>query len=168
MTTRKTVYVGESLGERMAAIGDTVNWSRVAAEAFEKKLAEIAMERKGRTMEDVVQRLRASKLESESQEERRARAAGQEWAKHHAEWPELERVAEMVSDGGWGWGIPNHSWSELSLSNINPDLDEEDAREKYPRFWKENAGTENPSDEFVFAFFEGAAEIYDQVQGEVR
>ena len=48
--------------ERMNAAGKGTNWSAVACRAFEARLAEIAAAKKKKDIEDVVQRLRGSRL----------------------------------------------------------------------------------------------------------
>ena len=64
---RTTITVPADLKARMEAIEEPVNWSALACQAFEHKLAEMIKQGGPKNMTDVVARLRASKdrLESE-------------------------------------------------------------------------------------------------------
>ena len=66
--------------------------------AFESKLAEIAARQEGATMEDVVERLRASKQKSDEERQQVGYARGRTWARKEAEAEELElaRVVELL------------------------------------------------------------------------
>src|SRR5262249_23608495 len=78
---RTTISLPPDLKSRMDAVKESVNWSGVAAAAFEAKLKELAARKEPENMEDVVKRLRAA-AELEANEEYQAGfEAGQAWAK---------------------------------------------------------------------------------------
>ena len=60
-TARTTISIPRALKSRMDEVTENVNWSAVAARSFEDKLAEIISRKEIREMEEVVERLRASK-----------------------------------------------------------------------------------------------------------
>src|SRR4051812_13093986 len=60
-TIRTNISVPQELKARMEAVAEPVNWSSVACEAFESKLAEITARRGARDMREAIERLRASR-----------------------------------------------------------------------------------------------------------
>lgn len=163
---RQNIYVNDDLKERMDAVREPVNWSEVAADAFEKKLGEIAQRKKRKTMTDVVQRLRASKLEHESEEEKLGRKAGEEWARDHAAWAELQRSAQMVDDQSWREGVGDaFGLSGNLISHVCPDLHGD--RGAQEDFWEAWGEERYPPNEFVWSFFEAAAEVFEKVRKQV-
>src|ERR1035441_5723797 len=95
---RTTISISDDLKKRMDRIKEPVNWSAVAAQAFELKLGEIAHHRKEKTMEHVIERLRASKIQSGSNAEKQGREVGIGWAKEAAEFNELRRLSKLDRD----------------------------------------------------------------------
>lgn len=91
-TTRTTISVPSDLKKRMDKVKEPVNWSAVACLAFESKLGEIAARKEKKAMEDVIQRLRASKQKSDSELHIRGREAGIDWAKNNASFSELSKL----------------------------------------------------------------------------
>jgi hypothetical protein len=93
----------------MLAVTEDVSWSAVACRAFEAKLAEIAARKEQRTMDDVIQRLRASQQKDEDEAYRDGHELGREWVTMTGDWAaevgelkELAKVAErMRSRGEW-------------------------------------------------------------------
>src|SRR5262245_57540294 len=102
---RTTISVPLDLKKRMDAAGAGVNWSAVACRAFEVELAEIAARKKEKTMDDVIQRLRASKLRGASEAHKEGDAAGRKWARDHAEADELQNLENLLDllDGESGF-----------------------------------------------------------------
>lgn len=184
---RLNLSIPDDLRARMSAVPaeDHEPWSRVASRAFEKELAEIASRRKDHDMDSTLQRLRASKLETESKDEKNARAGGPTWAKEDADWGELERAERFIRETDEATWI---DWAraadfndqgpvahQVFLLAINPEhfdrtngdgtgqLDYQAAEE----FWRPYTPHFPPSDEFVRAFAEGAAEVYDWASREL-
>ena len=94
---RVTISVPDELRRQMGKHPE-VNWSAVAAQAFILKLGEIAKLKERKTMSDVVARMKASKLEEGSELFKQGQGAGEEWAKNHAEYGELKRLAGFKDD----------------------------------------------------------------------
>jgi hypothetical protein len=94
---RTTVTIPPDLKKRMDAVKEDVNWSAVASHAFEEKLIEIASRKGKQDMNDVIQRLRASKGRCEDKHFKEGETAGRKWAKERAEVDELERL------DAWDW-----------------------------------------------------------------
>jgi hypothetical protein len=95
------LYLPDDLRDRMdtAAKASDVNWSSVAATAFELHLAEIAARKKRTTMKDTVQRLRASRLKTEKRQTNDANKAGMKWTAEEAEWAQLQSLEALF--GTW-------------------------------------------------------------------
>jgi hypothetical protein len=170
---RTTITVPADLKRRMDAAGQDVNWSAVAARAFEAKLAEIAGKKVSKMMNDVIQRLRASKQRAEDSRYRDGEAAGRQWAKNKAEATELkklERFRESLSHQ-WDeyftevWGANDFSPGEWLGMHITADdegaVECADAEE----FWRSVLG-DRSYQEPVFAkgFAEGALTIWQEVK----
>jgi hypothetical protein len=165
------ISIPDDLRKRMDKANKTedVNWSQVAAGAFEMKLAEIASRKVERTMDDVVQRLKASKLESSSKDEKEGKEAGFEWAKKHAEWPELVRLNKLWGDGNFDaiFNASNDSTS-FFLETADPERMAECGGRDESDWTEEVFGVAGSiSDEYVYAFWNGAVQIYNEVQDKV-
>ncbi len=172
---RTTITVPPDLKARMEAVEEPVNWSAIACRAFEQRLAEITKRRGARDMQEVINRLRASKQKPEDERYNEGREAGQEWARNQAEAAELIRLEKLREHSGasdWeaffttgereAYGVPQHF-----VFQVFPEWD--GSREASRDFWETQAGDDNgyPDDAFVRGFAEGALEIWDQVKGEL-
>jgi hypothetical protein len=98
----------------MDAVKEPVNWSAVACRAFEDKLAEISIKKEEKGIDDIIQRLRASKpdlIYQQGQED------GRRWASQQAEYEDLLRLEQLHARkraaGDWekffhrDYGLPN-------------------------------------------------------------
>lgn len=123
-------------------------------------------------MEDVVQRLRASKMASDSDTRKAGREAGREWAANEAAAEELQRLQAcfdreqhhdrvfIVPDGNAFCG------AECLVFVIRPELgnDRQDAAD----FWESALGDQDtPTDEFVQGFAEGALQLWAEVEAQL-
>src|SRR3954447_17485852 len=97
---RTSISVPPDLKARMDAVAEPVNWSAVACRAFESELAEIVKRKGVRDMKDVIQRLRASKRQSDDGLYHRRNDAGVERAKDKAEALHLERLVAFKASMG--------------------------------------------------------------------
>src|SRR5947208_13665450 len=93
---RINVSVPDSLKERMSAL-DKVNWSEVAQSAFEREISKHNVEVSN--MEQVIERLRASKTEYETSEHDRGRKDGHAWACRRATYAELNAISNLELGG---------------------------------------------------------------------
>jgi hypothetical protein len=162
---RVNISVPDDLKKRMDKMDKTedVNWSQVATAAFEAKLAEIASRKAERNMDDIVQRLRASKKASMPKDE--AFELGQEWAKHRAEWSQLEKLASTLDstefeakfqDKEWGYAV-------YFLITLDPGL----RGSGFLRMAEEIFGKDQVSPEFTRSFWSGAVAVYNEVKDQV-
>ena len=88
---RRMVSLPAELNRRMAQT-DGVNWSAIAVRAWEQEFGRLAEQKKEKDVTDIVDRLRASKRQSESEFYKDGFECGQQWAKGTAEAVELERI----------------------------------------------------------------------------
>ncbi len=170
---RVTMSVSDGLKKRMSKAKRHVNWSEIAQAAFERKLGELAQQKEIKKMSDVIERLRASKLESDSETEKQGRNDGREWAKRTATAVDLERLANahrVISDQDWhrmftgatsAWS-PGENLYRLLLS----DADEEFNRDDAQGFWEfaANNGKQLSGDAYyVMNFADGAVAVWNEV-----
>lgn len=158
------VYVSEDLRRRMDKAKD-VNWSRAASQAFEAELAEIAARKVRKNMDDIVTRLRVSKQECETQDEKRGRDAGERWARNMAEWDELERVVDFADKMSPYEENPNvrQLYSVITDESDPENWDRDSFVELCELWWH----SQNPTGEFLWGFCNGATTVYNAVVNEV-
>src|SRR4051812_46380765 len=99
---RINVSISDDLKRRMDEVddgGERVNWSALASQAFEAKLAEIITKRGAKNMRDVIARMRALKNTGGrgDGDQSRGREAGTNWAKNTADPSQLERLDELIN-----------------------------------------------------------------------
>ena len=149
---RISVYVSDAMKERMDAVGDRINWSEAAQAAFKHQIAMATMP-KDANMEQVIERLRASKAAFVSSQADEGRKNGREWARLRASYEDLQNIAKL-------------EFSDLTSSNYAHQFDcalgPEPSRWE-ESFWFEPDGGSIPSDEYVEAFAEGAKDVWEEV-----
>jgi hypothetical protein len=151
---RINVSVPDSLRERMSALDHQVNWSEVAQTAFEREIIKHNFEVEN--MEDVIERLRASKTDFAEKELADGRAHGRNWAQQHASFEDLRAVANLDL---------THETNHAALVDKtlgNTDLNRDDS------FWQD--GDEFwtlPSNEYVEGFVAGAEDIWNKVADKI-
>jgi hypothetical protein len=173
MVYRMTISIADELKEAMdkADLETHTNWSSLAAAAFQKRLGELAEMKQVKDMRDVIQRLKASKIESEEVEYKEGYELGQWWAKNTADYSPLRRLARMSEkqdfDGYFSEsGSSAYSRAELLAMNlIGGEADRHDAEE----FWELAVGDEfkeriHEDLELLRGFCEGAITIYEEVE----
>jgi hypothetical protein len=146
---RINVSVRDDLKERMSALDHKVNWSEVAQSAFEREVS--ARTVSGDDMEQVIERLRASKASFEERERTAGVEFGQRFAKRSASYEHLRAIAELRLVG-----IPPRAGDvdrALGLKVLDP-------RES---FWREGGELKVPSDEYVKGFVDGASDVWAEV-----
>jgi hypothetical protein len=173
---RTTISVPLDLKKRMDKVKEDVNWSALACQAFEGKLAEIAAKKETKTMEDVIQRLRGSLRQHESETYKEGYEFGQEWAQKTAEAGELKRLERAIDQHQRNWeetfevfegqsgGVPARGWVYSLIWPADTEFDKEDD------FWGAAIGDDlSPVDEpqFVRGFAEGAVDIWRQLKSRV-
>jgi hypothetical protein len=169
---RTSVSISDDLRRRMDAVAsEGVNWSAVAVQAFESKLAEIVKQRGARDMKEVVARLRASRTKTSDKLKAAGRAAGAKWAKNTAEAVDLERLATMVEDADWNRIIeadPNDAYGpgEHFVFALRPD-DHGDRQAAAHFFCGLAHDTEVNDPYFIEGFVDGALEVWEAVQADL-
>src|SRR5262245_34494938 len=162
---RRTISIPEDLDKRMdkATQTEDVNWPHVAASAFELKLAEIAAKKKEQTMDDVVQRLRASRMESADKDYKAGYDAGVDWAKRSAEWRDLEKLAKVYAKHDFEDLINDEEHGGLRFLILTDDPAGANAE-----YWQDQfGGEENPPVPEVLGFWEGALQVYKEVKDKI-
>jgi hypothetical protein len=175
---RTTISVPDELKARMEQASST-NWSAVACRAFEQTLGDIAAQKREKTMQDVIERLRATKLAHEDEMTKAGREAGRIWAREVATYDELRRAAEYT-DFGVGEPIGPYSHQDLLAFHIL-GIEEDDDRNmkafgRVPpseEFWDRVAAEADVSEkqllneDFTVGFLEGASGVWDEVANKI-
>lgn len=172
-STRTTISVPRDLKRRMDKVTEDVNWSAIACQAFEQKLGEIASKKEKKEMNDVIQRLRASKIESDNQCYASGYAEGQDWAANIAaadELHRLKRLKEQCSGNDWHTIFSaTGQWDPSFLSNaIAPDT--KDTKFAFDEFWEMCLGDNSEriwEPEFAKGFADGAIDVWSKVKDQL-
>jgi hypothetical protein len=175
---RTTISIPLDLKRRMDEV-EGVNWSAVATRAFEEKLAEIATKKERKSMTDVVQRLRASKVRAQGKVYQEGYTAGRRWASEIAAAAELERMAEKRDElykagpNEWdrwfksdapGYDLLQAIAEKRIKDNAGPFM------QHYELFWGQIIGIDDRTrglPDYVRGFAEGALEVWDAVRDEL-
>ena len=167
---RINLSIPDELKSKMDLQGGTANWSNVAQTAFEKELLMIEANQQVENMDDVVSRLRASKMVSIEDVLPDAKEKGRNWAKQGAEYVQLKALGEAHWEGmeGGYW----RTAGAVAISNHeNESLDDVDTHQSND-FWEEwiDMTWRNDSDvadAAAGAFVEGAVEIWEEIKDQV-
>jgi hypothetical protein len=175
---RTTISISEDLKRRMAAVKDRVNWSKVACEAFERKLAEIIARKGTKDMRDVIARLRASKAKGEGQDFEEGHKDGRRWAMARAEAAELKNLQRFHDDlaarpyDRSAFFDPRerssaYSVAELLVFHMNPAVNGD--RHTARSFWETLAGDayETLSGGYYEGFVAGALKVWAEVEDQI-
>lgn len=175
---RMNISLPKGLKRRMDRVRDNVNWSAIAATAFEREVRRLEStdKVKEKLMMEVAQRLRSSLQDDEVVAAGYGFEAGLQWAMHHASHPQLARIEEIAEssmhDGEW-IGVPNAPWSRgdlvaMSILGIQPDSDSvrDELQDFYEGGYDDIAEMLHASDEAqVKGFVEGALDVFYEAQG---
>jgi hypothetical protein len=151
-----SIYVPDALKAAMDRLGDDdrANWSAAAQEAFERLLERLSRPREVR-MDQVVERLRASKEQFQRDQMRAGRERGEDWAMHEASFEALRALAGVDPKADRN-GVPLRSMVDKQLGIT---IEAESLFFNPPAPW--------PSDEYVAAFVEGAKSVWLQVADKI-
>lgn len=164
MTARMNISLPDELKARMDALKEPVNWSGVAAKAYQEKLEELDPTPREVTMAEAVERLRASRAAYVSEPAFEIAAdrygegliAGMTWAREAAEWPalmQLERLAGSTAPSQWE---QDDDLAEAAQNAIAPA--------DRATFWQERADEPAPPTRYIHGFTDGALTILDEVK----
>ncbi len=169
---RTTISISDGLKKRMDKVKESVNWSAVAANAFELKLGEIARKRQEKTMVNVVERLRASKIQRGNAMMKEGHEAGVDWAEGGAEFDELERVAACNPNELFA-GLDEPGAYAYNLAQVIGGLGRDADHQEIWDVWQMTGvviDKDDPrlnSEDFLRGFIEGADEVYRQVADKI-
>jgi hypothetical protein len=176
---RTTITIPQSLKTRMDAVQGPVNWSALAARAFEAKLREVEMrDKKALSKEEIVKRLQASQTEDAQRDHEAGKEAGKEWAGRQATAKQLKRAAQWVRSFDdtpidW-WDVDSPNWTapfgptDRFVFAVLPDR--KDDRDAPAEFWKRALGDEADriaDGDFFHGFVDGAVELWQEVHDEL-
>jgi len=160
-SVKLTLSIPKALRERMGKFDESVNWSEMARELFERRVAMLE-QTKTKLSAETLARLKASEEREADEDLRTGRDAGRGWAEKEAEMSELRALARYSEESGAG--ITDDPGDEFfSIVDPQGDLDRNERRE----FWQLVYGADAPSAEFVQAFVNGALEVlelYDEAK----
>ena len=158
MTARMNISLPDELKIRMDAVAEPVNWSGVAAHAYERHLDDLKTAHQEKSMAEVVERLRASRGAMAQDHDRYGEGLidGMRWARESAEWMSLERLDGVCGDATASeWELRDDllGRSQAALSETEPEV-----------FWVTHAGEKNPPPRFVHGFCDGALTVFEEVK----
>jgi hypothetical protein len=172
---RTTISIPDDLKDRMDRVKEDVNWSGIAADAFESKLNDIARKRTEKSMETVIARLRASKIEAGLDLYTLGHKDGIKWASEVAEYAELRRlerfdVVDMVER--FHKRTDSVTWAELVAFSVMAN-DRRRSHTEARGFWANIVDPKHmderlKSPEFLRGFVHGAVEVYEQVKAAIE
>jgi hypothetical protein len=155
---RVSIYVPDDMKSEMDALEEKANWSNVAQQAFGLEINRLKLPEEG-VMNQVIERLRASKRKDEIGDKEEGLEAGRKWASKQASFKELKKVGDMddpdyIEGELWKWfdeemGIDSRRDPELSFSHDG------------------KGGLEPNSDEYVEGFIEGAQQIWNEIADKI-
>jgi hypothetical protein len=176
---RVNVTVPRDIRDRMKAAGDAVNWSAVAAEAFRRALLDLESRKGVRTMDEVVERLRASRAKARSEKYQQGLAAGERWAREDAEADELQaldrwqpsdsrncvcNLADAVEEAA---DADDPAVGFMLWQAMHPNDEADWGQAKY--FWEDAIADEQLIEDpgFALGFVEGALAVWGKVKNEL-
>lgn len=160
---KKSIYVSDELATRLAEFEDE-NWSKIAVLCFEQRLAELMKKRNEGDMQAAIQRLRASKMQTQSETHKEGFDAGFSWAKNSAAYDELDRLISYEHVAELFEGGPSRAFSAGEhLASIIAGEEDTDRRTA-DDFWTNlEANGKQYDDSFVEGFIEGASDFHSKV-----
>ena len=165
------ITVPDELQHQMDAL-KAMDWSTVACKAFAEVVAQQTATDKVNDTNDVIERLKASKHQHQSESEKTGLTAGQTWATKHADAAQLQRLSKAkdpMNDWCFGMGSSAYSSGERLFFLIEPQRDGDRARasEFWKGIWSDGSNGIMGDDAFVHAFAKGAMAVWDEVKGKI-
>ena len=173
-TIRTSISIRRDLKRRMDKVKEPVNWSALAAEAFERKLTEIQIKQENPEMSKVIERLRASQREAESELYQEGWSAGEDWAEKSAEAIELKRLEAWLSNRDFDpyryENSETYAWSAADCLFFQLHPGDDNDRQSAGFFWecilRDDAESQSNlhEPEFLRGFVEGALDVWDKAK----
>jgi hypothetical protein len=166
LSPRMGITVPAELRQEMEEVGDGVNWSQVATEAFRAKVLSIKSQTGGTEMDEVIKRMMAADALDTNQDKADGFAAGKEWVTRkdwHATPKQLRRLEAAVMDRDYFSGEPDaFGWAGALYDTIN-GVSHSD-RSEFEEFWEVILGEDEAKrmydDAFAEGFVDGAMEAW--------
>jgi len=159
------VYVPDALAARMKKAKGDINWSEVAQRAFEQKLGELAATKTNPTMDDVIDRLRASKGSADATASAEGKADGIRYARMKAQFDELKRLAGFRDQPDF----QRVDWDGTLMRAVSRTAsgDENQTAREIRDFWAEITDQQEVTDEYCESFLEGVEEVWEAVRNKL-
>ena len=159
-----SIYVPDDIKARMDRVGKQANWSAIAQTAFHVELEQIEATKEISTMEDVIERLRASKSRFRLEEISDARKCGADWAKNHAEFSELRRLTTVDTEG-----FDHVSGPEAAFAVYKHLVGEDpyDKDELANLYMIDPEAVDSITPEFVEGFVLGAGGVWEEIKDHI-
>lgn len=166
---RLNITIPQRLKAQMDQLGEQVNWSSVAAEAFQRKIAEVQSGRKRSTKkESIVSRLKAAEKNDPKGFEAGYKA-GAKWAEEKALPRHLRKVEKGV-DAVFEKEIKEGSPWTLA-TNLAHAITGESQISRCTAFLRDAVGEDGQKlmeeEEFARGFIDGAREVWEEVKYEL-
>ncbi len=162
MVARINLSIPDNMRAAIDGVGDRINWSAIAQDAFRRALVmhKLSTE-KGANMDNVIERLRLSEQDRAKEDHASGLAQGKVWAEKYASARDLRALAREDDQLS-----TNHvEWTLDIFTTVFPPDDDRNLEE----FFEENdrGAVEEPSDETVAGFVEGALGVWREVEGKL-
>jgi hypothetical protein len=167
---RTTISIPQDLKRRMDKAGRGVNWSAIAAMAFEAKLAEIAGKKEKKSMQDVIQRLRGLSAAAKQETYMEGYEAGHAWAMDDADVAQLQQLETAWSNRGrQAFDILKGTDDCIDPSEVLARMIDPEADPVWiTSFWRQFGPRRVTSRAaFCMGFLRGALAVWDKVKDEL-
>jgi hypothetical protein len=175
---RTNISLPADLKARMDEVDQRVNWSGVAAEAFQRKLLELESRKEGETMDEARASYKARGELEENEEYQAGYEAGETWAKNQGTPKQLRRlegyVDEFARQGAEWWDVESPGWAApggatgsfaIDVLGLNRDNAERDDIEGFWEQALDNAKRIEDAD-FFHGFGDGAIAMREKLENE--
>lgn len=174
MRVRMNISIPSELRTRMDAVDVPMNWSSVAAQAFEEVLRDLEIQKKAEELDEIAERLRKSKTRGVNELLNKGLEDGRDWARSLADALELRRLSDERRMIGRHWkdfwhGKSSYGPSERFYFLIAPELAGD--RRLAEGFWSSVLGPSmngfHNDPHYVGGFADGAIDLWGQVADKV-
>jgi hypothetical protein len=174
---RVNISVPRGLKKRMDAAKKPVNWSAVAAEAFEDMLLKLESTKEVVTMDDVIGRMIAAEALDSKQDYLEGEQAGEGWAKKRARPKQLRGLAKLAGKAPdaltWQLGVfrdEMHRGLAFELYRVLHPTEEVRGSDVV-RFWEQALGRGGAERiegyDFAYGFVQGALDVWERVEAHI-
>ena len=166
---RTTISLPAELRRRIKASDADVNWSAVAARAFEAELARINTQKNSVSLDDVVARLRTTGNPSRSELFESGRLQGEIWAQRQAAANQLRSLHAKRREAKAKGAANAENWLTI-IDNKRPPIEVLSQIVGFEKKTPRSAETQAlmKSSEYVHGFAAGALHIWKQVTRRLR